>query len=170
MNTKPEIKRRRVANFLIKPGLQVKFAILFVVYVFLVSLVSLTAIFLIVRLDIDGLEGLRTALYYLKVTYPGFWVAASVSIIAGFVVGISASRKVALPVYKVEQWSKVLKSGNLNARLGMRESDFWGEMAETCNTFTTELRERIESLRKLSDADEAALRAEVKILLDKYST
>jgi methyl-accepting chemotaxis protein len=170
MNTKQEHKRRKIAHFFIKPGLQVKFALFFVLYVLIVSLVTLGFIFLMVRLDIDGLEGMRTALYYLKVTYPGFWIAATVALIAGFIVGIYASRKVALPIYKVEQWSRLLKNGDLKAYLGMRESDFWGEMSETCNIFTQELRERVEALRKSYEGDEATLRAEIKKLLDKYST
>ncbi len=166
--SKPTHKRRKIIHFFIKPRLQMKFAFLFVLLVLIFSLCTLGVIFLIVRFDIDGLEGLRTALYYLKVTLPGFWVAGGVALLTGFVVGLSASRKVALPIYKVEQWSRSLKSGDLTVPMGTRESDFWGEMAETCNAFTKELRERLEELRKSADSDEETLRSEVKKILDRY--
>ncbi len=168
MNSQEKYKRRPLINFFIKPGLQFRLTLMFIVTSLVASFCSLGLIFLIIRVDIDGLEGLRTAWYYLKATYPGFWVATGVSLVVGAIVGTYASRKVALPIFKVEKWSESLKKGDLTVNLGMRDSDYWEHMASTCNSFTNELRDHMKALQKLAEAEDEKLGSEVKRLLMKY--
>lgn len=168
MIERDNIKRRPVANFIIKPRLQLKLIILFVFASVIASVCSLGLLFLILRIDLDGLEGLRTAWYYLKATYPGFGIAAAVSLLVGILVGTYASRKVALPIYKVEKWSKSLQEGNLKAKLGMRNQDYWEEMAKNCNTFTHDLRKNFKMLQSNKSLSESELREKLNLFLNRY--
>jgi len=168
MNDDEKFKRQPLKNFFIKPGLQVRLTILFVIASLVASFCSLGVLFLIIQFDIDGLEGLRTAWYYLKATYPGFWVATGVSLLVGIVVGTFASRKVALPIFKVEQWAEAMKRGDFTVHLGMRDSDYWQKMANTCNSFTSEMRENLSQVQKLTNENHENLGTEVKKIFMKY--
>jgi hypothetical protein len=161
-------KRKVIRNFFIKPQLQIRLTMVFIGAALFASFITLGIIFLLTRINIDGLEGLRTAWYYLKATFPGFWIAAGVSVFVGFIVGTWASRKVALPVYKVEQWSRGLNQGDLTIFLGMRETDFWGEMAISCNGFTKKLRRQLQTIQTKLENDDETISQDIKQLLEQY--
>lgn len=168
MESQQTMKRRPIAHFFVKPALQAKLTAFFVGAAVLSSFGTLGAIYLLTRINLDGLEGLRTAWYYLKATYPGFLVAGAVSLLVGVFVGIWASRKVALPIYKVEQWSRRLREGNLQERLGMRAEDYWGEMAASCNRFTEDLARDLAGLDRLRERGEGDWREALANFLRKY--
>lgn len=168
MNTPQPVKRRPIANFFVKPRLQIKLTALFITASVVASFGSLGIFFLALKIDVDGLEGFRTAWYYLKATYPGFGIAIIISITVGLIVGAWASRKVALPVYIVEQWSQKIRKGDLRGKVGLRRTDHWGDMAESCNMFTQELRDNLNHLSKLAASDSTALPGETIKVLSKY--
>jgi methyl-accepting chemotaxis protein len=161
-------KKRSIFNFFIKPKLQIRFTFIFIVISLILSFVSLGIAWLVTQIELDAVESAKTAWFLLKATYPGLWIVGVVSIVVGLIVGIFGSRMVALPIFKVEQWSNELKNGNITKQLGMRELDFWGGMAKSCNAFTKELRDSLEALQKSSEADGEVLRSEVKKILSKY--
>jgi len=168
MNKQNKFKRQPLKNFFIKPGLQIRLTIQFVIGSFFASFCSLALLFAISRFDSDGLEGLRTAWYYLQATYSGFGIAACVSLLVGMVIGTYASRKVALPIFKVEQWAEGLKKGDFTVHLGMRDSDYWQKMANTCNGFTSEMRENLKQVQNLTSDDHENLKSDIKKIFLKY--
>ncbi len=161
-------KRRLLVNFFIKPGLQLKMTAVFIFASLVASGVSLLVLYLITRINMDGLEGLRTAWYYLKATFSGFWVAFFVSAMVGLIVGLWASRKIALPIYKVEQWAKAVGDGDLTVRLGMRDNDYWENMANTCNGITGDLRHHILQLKQKKEFHDKQFEEEFEKLITRY--
>jgi len=59
MSEHKEIKRRSVVHFLIKPKLQIKFTLLFILAALISSFCTVGVIFMLTRIDVDGLEGWR---------------------------------------------------------------------------------------------------------------
>lgn len=168
MSNNPKSSRKPVGNFFIKPKLQFKLTYLFVLAAFLASFFTISVVFLLTRIDHDGLEGLRTAWFFIKAVFPGFYIAVIVSMMVGLILGLLASRKVALPIYKVEQWMKQLSRGDFTGKLGMRDTDFWGDMASLCNNFSENLRQDLLRIEQLSNENSPELGEEVKKFLKKY--
>lgn len=168
MKRKKGKKRRALVNYFIKPELQLKMTVLFIFASVIASAISIFVIYLITRIDEYGLEGLRTAWYYLTAMFPSLWIAFGVSLVVGLSVGLWASRKIALPIYKVEQWSKAVGKGDLTVQLGMRGNDYWGDMAKACNQFTGDLRTHILHLKDNKNLNEEQLEKEIERLITRY--
>jgi len=69
----------------------------------------------------------------LEVVLPPLITAEAIGIIIAFGIGLFSSRKVAVPLYKIEKWIARLKSGKLTSRLEFRHEDHMKELTEKCN-------------------------------------
>jgi len=67
----------------------------------------------------------------------------------GWLMAFGASRRVALPIYKVEQWARRVSSGDLHVRLGFRKADHLDELANACNGALDKVREDFVEIRSL---------------------
>lgn len=168
MNDPNRKARRPWANFFLKPKLQIKLTYLFVLASLLASFFTVAGVYLITRIGSDGLEGFRTAWFYLQALLPGFYIAILISLTVGLIVGIIASRKVALPIYKVEQWIKNLYKGDFTARLGMRNEDYWEDMSESCDQFIDSMKKSLNRLDAMAQNDSSPLADEVRSFLKQY--
>jgi methyl-accepting chemotaxis protein len=102
---------------------------------------------------------------------PSLLIGTIVNIIVTFCVGLYASRKYAVPIYKLEQWAALLINGHMTARLTFREKEELKELSTRCNLLADSLRRRfiglrdqLESLKKTGPADIDALKAMEKSL------
>lgn len=161
-------KRRYVKNFFIKKDLQKRY-----IYKIILSVVLAAAI----------TTGILGAFYYaksgtgyfyfmsnnlneelqrqnmLQTILPSLLVAELVSILIGFWIGLFSSRKLAVPIYKIETWIAKLKKGDLNAKIGFREKGEFSELCTLCNSLSDKLHEvfsetdqKLSALEKNADA------------------
>jgi len=69
----------------------------------------------------------------LGIVLPPVIAAELVAVLFAFGIGLFSSRKIAVPVYKIEKWATRLKNGKLNTTLAFREEDRLTELAVQCN-------------------------------------
>jgi hypothetical protein len=74
----------------------------------------------------------------LGIVLPALIAAQAVSLVLAFGIGLFSSRKVAVPVYKIEKWASQLRTGNLNTRLVFREREkkSTADLTRECNGVT----------------------------------
>jgi methyl-accepting chemotaxis protein len=68
----------------------------------------------------------------------------------GWLLTLGASRRIALPIFKVEQWTQKVSEGNLHLRLSFRDSDRLESLAEGCNSVVDTFRDVLMDLEKMS--------------------
>ena len=72
----------------------------------------------------------------LGIVIPPIIAVELVAIIISFGIGLFSSRKIAVPLYKIEKWATRLKNGKLNTTLAFREKDRLKELTIQCNAAT----------------------------------
>ncbi len=134
--------RRPFSNFFVKKSIQFGIIgkILFVVFLSTV----LTTILLAVAYNAKSQGG---SFYYMSnnimedlklqsilgIILPALISAQLVSLVIGFAIGCFSSRKVAVPIYKIEKWATQLRNGKLNTHLAFREGEEMKELTIQCN-------------------------------------
>ena len=71
-------------------------------------------------------------------------------VLLGWLLTLGASRRIALPIYKVKQWAEKVSTGDLHARLGFRHGDGLESLAESCNSLVDTVRSGYVELEKMS--------------------
>lgn len=170
--------RKPIGNFLIKRSLQTKIAL----QIFFVMVMTglLTSLFLAWFYTYKSHEGtfyfmsnsIKQDLElssFLGVILPSLITAQLVSFLIALAIGLFSSRKVAVPIYKVEKWADEVKQGNLTAKLFFREKDEMNELTTRCNAvvdfYRTTFLEIDAAVKKLESApgDAAAVRVNVEL-------
>lgn len=158
MNKKAE--RKPLRNFLIKRSLQVRI-LLQVVFVMVMTGV-LTTILLAWVYNATSQGG---SFYYMSndvkqdleltsilgIILPSLITAQLVSFIIVSGIGLFSSRKVAVPIYKIERWAEQLKSGNLNTNLAFREQKEMSDLTRQCNAVSAFYRSVFTDIAEAAD-------------------
>jgi len=135
-------QRKPFRNFIIKRSLQLGIVLKILLFVIL-SIAITTAI----MTWIYGAKSSAGHFYYMSndvmetlelstilgVILPSLIAAQLISFIVASIVGLFSSRKVAVPVYKMEKWAEQLCAGNLKHRLQFREEKEMSELTARCN-------------------------------------
>lgn len=176
-----KVSRKPIGNFFIKKQLQVRLITKIVMAVLLSTLIfagvlAVTyhftyrdAAFYQVTLSRTEPE-IGDRLNIIAIILPSLLISAVVNIVIAFGVGLYASRKYAVPIYKLEQWSNLLRQGRLSAKLLFREKQEMEDLINGCNEFTEELRDRLLKVKRAAhalqkrDPDSQELRTVVGIL------
>lgn len=74
-----------------------------------------------------------------------------VAILVSFVIGLFSSRKVAVPLYKIEKWVADLSKGKLNTELAFREEDHLADLSEKCNSAIELYRKNLARINLLAE-------------------
>lgn len=69
----------------------------------------------------------------LGIVLPSLLAVQTITILVAFGISLFSSRKIAVPLYKVEKWASRLKTGNLNTTLAFREEDGLEDLISNCN-------------------------------------
>lgn len=134
--------RRPVRNFLLKKSLQIRITATVIFLVFVTS--GLTTLILSVIYNAKSRDG---SFFYMSnditqnleltsilgIILPALITAQLVSLLLAVAIGLFSSRKVAVPVYKLERWAAQLKNGKLNTQLGFRETGTMKDLTVQCN-------------------------------------
>jgi methyl-accepting chemotaxis protein len=146
--------RHPIGNFFIKRDLQIRLMskiLLTVLFTTVVCVASLLLVFwlryksiLIYQMNIEGDLSKENIV---RVLLPSLVISALVNIVLGAAVGLYASRKYAVPIYKLEQWAMLLKNGHLTAKLRFREKEEMKELSDHCNLLAEDIRGRFTRIR-----------------------
>jgi nitrogen fixation/metabolism regulation signal transduction histidine kinase len=99
-----------------------------------------------------------------------------IAVCIAFGIGLISSRKVAVPLYKIEKWAAKIKTGNLRTKLAFRVEDHLKDLTTQCNAATDfyrgvflEIRTQLEMISKQPDNQESVIKstAAIKQTLDK---
>jgi nitrate/nitrite-specific signal transduction histidine kinase len=95
------------------------------------------------------------------IVLPSLLMSALVNFILALGIGLYASRKYAVPIYKLEHWARLLKEGKITAKIRFREKEEMKELTDYCNDLSTdllrkllEIKKQVELLKHLENADE----------------
>ena len=89
----------------------------------------------------------------LQLLLPAVGGTAFAGMLLGWILSLGASRRIALPIYKIQHWAHRISEGDLLARVVFRKADKLDELANACNTALDHVREGYDEIRTLA-ADE----------------
>jgi methyl-accepting chemotaxis protein len=75
-----------------------------------------------------------------------------VGVTIAFIIGLISSRKIAVPIYKVEKWAHRLRNGKLNSQLAFRTEDRLEDLTSQCNGVTEFFRKTCQEISEHADA------------------
>jgi methyl-accepting chemotaxis protein len=106
----------------------------------------------------------------LALLMPALLSAMTVAILLGWLLALSASRRIALPIYKVIQWNRKVAEGNLRATLGFRPGDSLDELARSCNSTMDFVRSGYEDLLEIERDPSVPqeVRERIRMILARY--
>jgi hypothetical protein len=167
------ISRKPISHFFVKKQLQIRMIFHIVATVLGTTIIALLSMFIvyIVQFKTVAMYSYDTATGDLDrsgniifVILPALLFGALVNIIVAISIGFYASRKYAIPIYKLEQWCSLLLKGKMSALLLFREREEMIELSSKCNELGQFFRERfcaikrqVEELKK-SHADVTAVK------------
>jgi nitrogen fixation/metabolism regulation signal transduction histidine kinase len=79
---------------------------------------------------------------------PSLAVSVALNILVAFFIGLYASRKYAVPIYKLEQWARMIRQGKIAAQIRFREREEMKELSDDCNELTSDLRTKFCEIKK----------------------
>jgi len=79
---------------------------------------------------------------------PSLVISSAVGLILAFGIGLYASRKYAVPVFKIEQWASNLLNGKMTATLAFREKEEMKDLSDKCNELGAMFREVMVGIRR----------------------
>lgn len=148
--------RRPIGNFFIKKELQIRLITKILLTVLITTVVCVGTLLLVFWLRYKSIliyqmniEGDLSKENIVKVLLPSLLISALVNIVLGFGVGLYASRKYAVPIYKLEQWAQLLMNGHLTAKLRFREREEMKELSDHCNSLAADIRGRFVKIREV---------------------
>jgi len=147
--------RKPFGNFFIKKSLQMRLIVKVVAAALVTAIVSSGSLFAVYYLKY------KTVLVYLwseetneitkeNIIYlvlPVLLISAVVGIAVAFGIGLYASRKYAVPIFKIEQWAAMLHSGKMSAILRFREYEEMKELSQKCNELGALIRDTLLDIR-----------------------
>lgn len=106
----------------------------------------------------------------IALVFPALMAAVVMAILIGWMLALSASRRIALPIYKVIQWTRNVADGNLRANLAFRPGDKLEELARSCNTALETARAGYEDLQEIvrDERVPAEVREKIRMILVRY--
>ncbi|MDD5673769.1 MAG: hypothetical protein PHC61_06390 [Chitinivibrionales bacterium] len=158
-----ELARHPVGNFFIKRALQVRLIYRITIAVLIATLVCACTLFLVyyftynsILLYIMDIKGNLTKETIVDILVPSLIISSLVNILMAIFVGLYASRKYAVPIYKIEQWVRHLLEGRISAQIQFREKEELRDLSHNCNMLTDQLQQKFTAIAAHLDALEAA--------------
>ena len=163
--------RKPISNFFIKKELQIRLIKRIVAAVLLATLVSVATLLLTYLVKYKS-----TVIYQItfetagsstdseesgasisdreritSLVLPSILISGFINIIIAIGIGLYASRKYAVPIFKLEQWVKLLQKGHMAAKLRFREKEEMKELCDSCNELSDELRNKFDQISQYTN-------------------
>lgn len=150
------VHRRPIAHFFVKKALQLRLIVHIVAAVILTTLVSLGCVALVyfikyktvIVYQLDKVTQDLSREHIIYLILPTLLVSALVNVVLAVAIGFYASRKYAIPIYKLEQWCSLLLHGKMGAMLHFREKEEMRELSTKCNELTNFFRTRFQTIKQ----------------------
>ena len=174
--------RKPISNFFLKKQLQLR-----LIYK-IVAAVMISTVVCIATLQITYLVMYRNVAFYQvildhnidipprfeisSIILPGLIVSGLVNLMVGTLIGLYASRKYAVPIFKLEQWVDLLSEGRMTAKLRFREKEEFQELSGHCNQLSESLRMKFVKIKQQAEslrADKGEI-AQVRAIEEVLST
>jgi methyl-accepting chemotaxis protein len=137
--------RHPVKNFFVKKTIQTK-----IIWQIIVTVVISACLTTGILTFLYNLKARHGSFYYmsdnimqdlelkniLQIILPSVISVEIIAILIAFGISLISSRKIAVPIYKIEQWAARLKSGKLSTKIVFRESDHLNDLTAQCNGVT----------------------------------
>jgi hypothetical protein len=174
-----KVRRQHVGTFFVKPSLQMRLIVKIVVAAILATIICSGTLLLVYYLkynsvllyQMDTLANL-TKSNIVFIVLPSLLISSLVNFVLAVCLGMYASRKYAVPIYKLEQWAGLVRQGKINAQIQFREHHELKELSECCNSLTGELKDKFAVIQKqvLLLKDKTKDSAELQQIQDVLST
>jgi len=148
--------RKPVGNFFIKKSLQIRLIFNVMTVSIISSIVSSGTLLLVYFYKYD-----TTVLYMfnefnnalqkesiIRLILPTLVISSVVALALAFGIGLYASRKYAVPVFKIEQWASQILNGDMTSVLRFREKEEMRDLSNKCNEMGTMFREIMAGIQK----------------------
>ena len=165
-----EHTRKPISNFFIKKELQIRLIKKIVVAVLIATIVSVTTLLLtylvkykstvIYQVTFEMMESSGDAdesgasisdrEKITSLILPSIVISGIINIVIAFFIGLYASRKYAVPIFKLEQWAKLLYEGQMSAQLRLREKEEMRDLSSSCNKLGEEIKNKFNQIEKLT--------------------
>jgi hypothetical protein len=167
--------RRPIGNFFVKKSLQMRLIYNIVGVVMLTTVVSCFSVLAVYYFSYSSL------LFYsmdkvtdnldkqniFSILLPVLLISVFANLLLALGIGFYASRKYAIPIFKLEQWASLLLKGKLTAILHFREKEEMIELTTKCNELTdffrrhfVTIKQQVEILKRNDPASPAVLQIE----------
>jgi hypothetical protein len=154
-----QFPRHPLSHFFIKPSLQIRLIIKIVIAALLATFICSGMLLLVYYLrynsvllyTMDLLTNLKKE-NIIFIILPSLLISSLVNFIIAVCLGLYASRKYAVPIYKLEQWACMIRQGKIAAQIWFREREELKELSDDCNNLTTDLRAKFIEIKKQSVA------------------
>jgi methyl-accepting chemotaxis protein len=149
-----QFERKPIRHFFIKKTLQMIIHIVAAVLVTtLLSLGTLTLVYFLkykttIMYQLDQVSQELTHQNILSLLLPSLLFSAIVNILVAAGIGFYASRKYAIPVYKLEQWCSLLLQGKMTALLQFREKEELKDLSDKCNEVSGLILGRLQAIKQ----------------------
>ncbi len=156
-----QFHRKPVSNFFIKRSLQMRLiakivaaavistvvcvATLLGTYFFIYQSVSYYGVTLDTKTHFSTISEPKNIIFLIL---PSLAVSVVLNILVAFFIGLYASRKYAVPIYKLEQWARMIRQGRISAQIRFREKEEMKELSDDCNELTSDLRTKFCEINK----------------------
>jgi methyl-accepting chemotaxis protein len=153
-----QTSRKPLANFFVKKALQIRLIVKIVIAVIVATVISSGTLLLVYYMtyknlllyQMDRLANL-TKENIIFIILPSLLISAFVNFLVAVGIGLYASRKYAVPVYKLENWARLLKEGRITAKIQFREKEELRELADQCNTLSADLLKKLTEIKTQTD-------------------
>ena len=150
-----QFHRKPLSNFFIKRSLQIRLIIKIVIAALLATIICSCTLLIVYYLrynsvllyTMDQLTNLNKEII-IFIILPSLLLSSLVNFIVAVCIGLYASRKYAVPIYKLEQWARMIRQGKISAQIRFREREEMKELSDDCNELTSGLRLKFCEIKK----------------------
>lgn len=152
--------RHPLRNFFIKRSVQIKIMMQIILTTLIAGIITLSILIFIYNsksqagsfyyMSNDVMQDLELK-NILGIILTPIITVEFVAILVSFVIGLFSSRKVAVPLYKIEKWVADLSKGKLNTELTFREEDHLTDLSEKCNAATEFYRKSLTRINLIAE-------------------
>jgi methyl-accepting chemotaxis protein len=150
------VARKPLGNFFVKKSLQLRLIVNIMTVSFVSSVVSAGTLLFVYYQKYD-----TTVLYMfnevtngldkesvVNIILPTLIISSAVGLVLAFGIGLYASRKYAVPVFKIESWASQLLGGRMTVALKFREKEEMKDLSDKCNQLGAMFRETMAGIRR----------------------
>ena len=152
--------RKPIGNFFVKKSLQLRMIFNIVAAVMLTTVISCLVVLAVYYFNytsllfysLDKSSNILEKQNILSILFPVLLISIVANLMLALGIGFYASRKYAIPIFKLEQWASLLLQGKLTAILHFREKEEMNELTSKCNEVTNFFRQHFITIKRLVEA------------------